>query len=132
MKPSGWECRRCGEELLHYNIGFDDGYQCPNCKVIFEKHEVYTQDTDNKVVAALEKLKAMTPRCPVNQELLDQQQKLLHGASCTPRQLSGIGGWRWFELEALLPELGITHTELWMYYASRRNDIVYKQTPSEN
>jgi len=38
MRPSGWLCRKCGIELLYYNTGFDDGFQCPRCKVILENH----------------------------------------------------------------------------------------------
>ncbi len=43
MKPSGWLCARCNLELLYYNIGFDDGYQCPSCLQILERHELKEQ-----------------------------------------------------------------------------------------
>lgn len=40
MKPSGWLCGYCRVELLKYDIGFDDGAQCPKCKMIYELHEL--------------------------------------------------------------------------------------------
>jgi len=40
MKQSGWYCNNCEQELLYYNIGFDDGYQCPKCKRILESYQL--------------------------------------------------------------------------------------------
>ena len=40
MLKTDWLCRRCRQHLLYYDIGFDDGYQCPRCKRILEFHEL--------------------------------------------------------------------------------------------
>jgi hypothetical protein len=38
MLPSGYLCKFCKVEILYYNIGFDDGYQCPKCLHILENY----------------------------------------------------------------------------------------------
>jgi hypothetical protein len=60
-------------------------------------------------------------RCPLDQRTIDQQVKLFgtfRGRVRPP--LDGLGGWRWFELEQVLPEYGVTESDL-RYYATVRN-----------
>jgi hypothetical protein len=43
MTSTEWVCRKCLIPLMYYNIGFDDGYQCQQCKRILSYHELSAQ-----------------------------------------------------------------------------------------
>ena len=80
--------------------------------------QAVNQEVLKRVEDALQHLSSRSPQYPVDQELLNQQQQMGVGTR-VPGPLGTLGGWRWFELEPILHELGIKEVELWHYFTWR-------------